>query len=499
MRISIKRKLTIFIILILILNIAIVSFASLRGISAYQKKQYESDLKEDSKIANIYIREQFLKETNSNYKSFYEKNAKYLCKNLRNLINNDVALYDIKGNNLMGRYIAGNEQKKDRVQEKKMDKLMLLALENNIVYRDLDNNKIEYLAPIYDYDGQIGVIRLIYNIKSQKIFYSDIKNMYLEFGLLSIIIVFIIAKVVVINIMKKMKHLTKSLELVEEGKFEDITLIESNDEIGDLSLGIQSMALTIRNDIDGMQNEKKKLQKLIIKLRELEKKQKHFIGNITHEFKTPITVIKAQQDLIALYSDDTTMVKNAKKVIDSELQRLDDMVENILYLSSIEKYDYEFKQERVEINAIIKEIANRMQAKAQKFGITIKLKLEHAEIYFDKDSFTQIIINVIDNAIKYNKADGNIDIRSYKIADNVVIEIEDTGIGIPDEIKDKIFDPFYTVDKNRSKNHSGTGLGLPIVKTMLKKQGGSITVHSNKKGSIFIITIPVFESMQVKI
>ena len=141
---------------------------------------------------------------------------------------------------------------------------------------------------------------------------------------------------------------------------------------------------------------------------------------------------------------------------------------------------------------MIEDVCNRIKGKAQKFNISLEIKLIDAVILGDKESLMHIFINLIDNAIKYNVPEGKISIINYIEEERVCIEICDTGIDIPKEDREKVFDSFYTVDKNRSKENSGTGLGLSIVKELVEKQRGTISVIDKKsKGTNILVSFPV--------
>lgn len=133
-----------------------------------------------------------------------------------------------------------------------------------------------------------------------------------------------------------------------------------------------------------------------------------------------------------------------------------------------------------------------MKGKAQKFNVSIITNIQSAAILGDKESLVHIFTNLIDNGIKYNEPKENLAINSY-IKDNYVfIEVSDTGIGIPKEAKERIFEPFYTVNKDRSKKHGGIGLGLSIVKELIEKQNGTISLKDNEpKGTTFLISFPL--------
>ncbi len=485
MKISIKRKFTIFIILLLIFNLLIISTLTLRGIEDNQRVSYETFLKDNSKTANLFIRQKFYLSKYENFEYFYIDSARELSIELGSLLNINTILYD-KNGKLIG--------SSDKVINDKNEytEIIMKALDNNIVYQQIGDT-IVYAAPVYDFNDQIGVLKIEYNVKKQRVFYEDIKELFIKVGIVSIIIALLAASLYFWCFVKKIIQLKKSVKFVEDGNYDAVSIINTNDELGELSKGIVAMSNKIQDNIEEINIEKSKLQAALEKLQKLEKKQKEFIGNITHEFKTPITVIKAQLDLITLYDDDEDMVDRSKEIADKELKRLDNMIENILYLSSMEKYDFELKKERIDSQVLLTEIIERMSGKASKFGIQIIYDIIPVEIYIDRDSFMQIFINLIDNAIKYNKNNGKIIIKSYIKDEKNIIEIEDTGIGIPDEHKSRIFEPFYTVDKNRSKNFSGTGLGLSLVYKLLKKQDSDIKVKDSIKGTIFQVSIPLYK------
>ncbi len=483
MRISIKVKWTIFIILLLILNLLIISFFMLKGIEKNQKDSYEAFLKDNSKTANLYIRERFLSSNEKNFEKFYIENGEDIVFDLQRILDVYSALYDKKGKTI------GSIQ--NDINNKKKRKIMESALNNKIVYKK-NKDKIVYLAPIYDFEKQIGVLELEYYTEKESLFYKQIKKLFLEVGIAAIVSTYLLAHLYFSKVVRKIIFLKKSLKEVEKGNYKSIIPLEEKDELGDLSRGIFFMSDKIKENIQEINEEKEKLQLAVEKLQVLEKQQKEFIGNITHEFKTPLTVIKVQMDLMTLYKEDEEMVYRSKEIAEKELKRVDSMVENILYLSKVEKYDFELKKEKINTKALLQDIYHRMRGKASKFGIEMRLDMENAYILIDPESFIQIFINLMDNAIKYNRTDGKIFIRSYLKENRNYIEIEDTGIGISPKHRNKIFEPFYTVDKNRSKKFSGTGLGLSLVNKLVKKQRGSIKILDSKQGTCFQVSFLLY-------
>jgi signal transduction histidine kinase len=456
----------------------------LRGIEKNQRQSYEALLKDNSNTANLYIREKFLSSDEKDFQKFYVKNAESLVLGLGRILDLPIVLYDMKGNEIGSIHNDVGDEKKLKIMED--------VLHNKIVY-EKNGQEIVYLAPVYDFEKQMGVLSFEYYTQKERNFYEEIRKLFWEVGIVSIFMTYLLARFYLSKIVNNIFCLKKSVKEIERGNYEDVRVLDEKDEFGDLSGGIYFMSNKIKENIQQINDDKEKLQLAVEKLQSLEKQQKEFIGNITHEFKTPLTVVKAQMDLISLYRDDEELVCKSKEIAEKELKRLDSMVENILHLSRIEKYDFELKKEKINTKKLLMDICHRMCGKASKFHIKMIQKLEETYIFMDAESFMQIFINLIDNAIKYNINGGKIVIRSYTKEDKNYIEIEDTGIGIPHEHRRKIFEPFYTVDKNRSKKFSGTGLGLSLVNKLVKRQKGEIRLLDDQEGTCFQVVFPIYD------
>lgn len=168
--------------------------------------------------------------------------------------------------------------------------------------------------------------------------------------------------------------------------------------------------------------------------------------------------------------------------------------DKVLQLSALEKYDFEYSVEKINIKELILQVCNSLKGRMDKFGIGLKLELDEAYIEADRENLLIIIINILDNAIKYNKEQGEIRVKSYTANNNVYIEVSDSGIGIPIELAKKIFEPFYTVDKNRARQTGGAGLGLSLTQKLIERQGGTIKLSEiSHDGSTFIISFPSYK------
>lgn len=229
----------------------------------------------------------------------------------------------------------------------------------------------------------------------------------------------------------------------------------------------------------------------ITDIKKLENIRSQFVANVSHELKTPLTSIKGFSETLR-YVDDAENKNKFLDIIDDEVNRLSRLINDILTLSHIEN-DKKDKKEKVDINSIIEDVSYLMKNAAKKKDIDINVQTSSLPIiYGDKDRFKQMIINLVDNAIKYSDNGGKINIVTKLQKKKCVIWVQDHGVGISKEHQERLFERFYRVDKARSRSQGGTGLGLAIVKHIVMKFNGEIKVESEVlKGSKFIVEIPL--------
>jgi len=483
MKISIKVKLSVFLTILLLATVSILSVLVLQGIRNNQKQQYEAYLSQQGEIASNYIRQTYLMESITDSKEFLKMRSQELAKQFALMNGMHVILYDMTGKEI------GNS----RIAESKVDVSSLLeyALKDKNTYME-EGNDIIFLSPLHNSSEQIGVIQLKYSIDKNNTFYADIKDIFLYAGIFVFLICFIGAYLYVYTLAQGISKLKNAAQRIEEGNYSDTVILKRNDELGELSKGIYFMGCRIKKNMDEMKAEQNKLNSAVERLKILGGQQKQFIGNVTHEFKTPLTVIKAYTDLMYMYADDKDLLVEARENINKESMRLSSMVEKVLELSSMEKYDFELQIEEVDVYEVLTEICEQMKGKVQKFGLHLHTSIEHHRIMADKESLMQIFINLIDNAIKYNRPNGDIFVTCSRKENYLNVLIKDTGIGIPNDEKDKVFEPFYKVNKHRSSQFGSTGLGLALVKGLVERQGASISIlDTNKDGTSFEIKFKI--------
>lgn len=232
-----------------------------------------------------------------------------------------------------------------------------------------------------------------------------------------------------------------------------------------------------------------------MKQKKLSQIKNDFISNMTHEFKTPISTISLASEMLSDSSISQTPEKQQRflKMIRDENKRLSVLVESILQTSILDKGEFKLKPTELDVHEIINTaISNTQLLIAQKQGI-IHTNLGAQKHIFnaDKVHLTNIIFNLIDNAIKYTRVVPEINITTYNTAEGIMIEIKDNGIGISKENQRKIFDKFYRVPTGNVHNVKGFGLGLSYVLAVIVKHGGTISVDSDLgKGSTFKLHLP---------
>ncbi len=233
----------------------------------------------------------------------------------------------------------------------------------------------------------------------------------------------------------------------------------------------------------------------ILRQKKLSAIKNDFISNMTHELKTPISTISLACE--ALSDPDLSKIESAKanylRMIKQENERLALLVENVLKSALWDKPDLKLKFEPVDVHQIINKVTKNIDIQVTNKGgqIITKLQAENHQIIADKVHITNVIYNLLDNAIKYTPEKPLISIQTKNHKNGILIEIADNGVGIPKEHQNKIFDKFYRIPTGNVHNVKGFGLGLNYVKAIVEKHNGTITLQSEVgKGTKFIIYLP---------
>lgn len=413
---------------------------------------------------------------------FLKKTAAELTENLASYTGQETALFSLEGILLSPR--------KETLNDETLKELLPLALEGKTLYQ-AKGDDLFYLTPLSIEGQRVGILAFYYSLRNENSFYENTASRFLYVGAVVFLVSFLAAYLYFRSYASDIVKLNEAVEKIETGSY-DFNVSGRNDEIGSLSQGVYHMGQKIKTTLEEMKSEEEKLQEAVIKLEILGKQQKEFIGAVTHEFKTPLTSVRAYLDLLSMYPEDPVLLKKALPAIEEETRRLYDMVEKTLELSRLEHYAPQAALTPLKLSVLVEEVLRSLKGKMEKFGLTLSKEVEEVEILGDREALLIILMNLLDNAIKYNKPQGKIFIRVYAKEHLGILQLEDTGIGIPMDLSQRIFDPFYTVDKNRSRETGGVGLGLSLAKKYTELQGGTLTLlASSDEGTAFQLSFPL--------
>jgi len=232
----------------------------------------------------------------------------------------------------------------------------------------------------------------------------------------------------------------------------------------------------------------------IEQLEKLENYRKEFLGNVSHELKTPIFNIQGYiSTLLDGGLDDKTINRDYLQRGMKSVDRMIAIVEDLQTITQLEKGELEIEEERFDIIALAKDVIDAQELKARDKKISLELTNDSSQQIFafaDRFRIRQVIVNLIVNSVKYGKENGQTSVKISDTGDKIIVEVSDSGIGIPKEHLPRVFERFYRVDKSRSREQGGTGLGLSIVKHILEAHGQTIDVMSTEgAGSVFSFTL----------
>lgn len=273
----------------------------------------------------------------------------------------------------------------------------------------------------------------------------------------------------------RISQLLEAIRHVREGAYDHRAPVSSPDELGELAAEFNSMAQRIQTT---------------------EEVRRRFVSDASHELKTPLAAICLLSDSILQNQDmDRETVQEFVGDIGQEAERLRRITEKLLQLTRLESSKFEEDVSLIEIGPVLRRVVRTLQTLAKEKNIELKSHVsDHCYIMDNEDGLHQVIFNLTENAIKYNRPGGFVLVSAHKDRKNVILRVEDNGIGIPEEDRPQIFQRFYRVDKSRNQQSGSTGLGLAIVQESVEKRGGSIAVYPrNSGGTVFEVQWPAAE------
>lgn len=341
------------------------------------------------------------------------------------------------------------------------------------------------VATITQIISSIFLILLFYNLYNFRMGPNpmDLSSMFLSalpvlIGLLVFILIllYLVSHLLTSKIIEPINIATQNIESILSGKeLEDVYVYDE----------LEPFIRTIKT-------QKREIEDYISKLKKAEKARRDITANVTHELKTPLTSIIGFAEVLKsgeVSKEDT--IKFAE-IIHKEGTRLLGLIDSILNLAHIEDKNGKKAFEMVNVSQIGREIVAQLSIRAKERDLDLNIKADDVSIYGNRRMIQDLIYNLVDNGLKYNKPKGRVDLLIGRSDNYCIIKVKDTGIGIPEEEQDKVFERFYRVDKSRSKKVGGSGLGLSIVKHIVNYHNGNISLKSELgKGTEIKVRLPI--------
>ncbi len=329
-----------------------------------------------------------------------------------------------------------------------------------------------YIGPVVG-EEIMGVIVMTVSLDSASTITDNAEKQIIFFGVLVMFACVLLAILVGILSVRSMKIMNRHMEQAKEGGFDEQIPVQ----------GFKEMRALTENYNDTMN-----------KLAVLDSTRQEFVSNVSHELKTPITSMKVlAESLIQNEEADLPMYKEFMSDISEEIERESKIISDLLTLVKMDKKSAEMNIEEVDINGLLEIILKRVTPIASSRGIQITYE-SYREVKADVDEvkLSLALTNIIENAVKYNVDNGWVNVTLNADHKYFYIKVVDSGVGIPDDCKEQVFERFYRVDKARSRDTGGTGLGLAITKNVILMHKGNIKLYSESgQGSTFTIKIPI--------
>jgi len=382
--------------------------------------------------------------------------------------------------------ILGDSEKEPSLMESHSDRLEIIeaiktGFGQSTRFSDTLGINMKYVAVRMNQgDRALGIIRFALPLSRVQPEIRIIYRVVLIGTIAAVIIALIAAYFVSRSITLPIRQIKETAQQIAKGDFGRRVRIKSKGELGELAESLNTMA--------------DELQQKMENLKQLDRVRTDFVANVSHELKTPLTLIKGYIETLQNKAfNDKEKSERFISIIKEHSDRLGYTIDDLLSLSELELSKDCLNRTELDLKEVIDEISLGFgQALAEKQqSLTVNTQGDDFSIQADRNKIEQVFVNLIDNAIKYTKESGRIEVLLHEEGQMVCVTVQDNGIGIPKEHRDRVFERFYRVDKARSRELGGTGLGLSIVKHIVLAHNGNIAIESEiNKGTKVSVTFP---------
>lgn len=320
--------------------------------------------------------------------------------------------------------------------------------------------------------------------EASKVIFNLLPLIGLVVLIISVVGAFIYSKIIT----KPLLQINNAAKHLADLDFEKSCEVKSDDEIGEIALSLNELASNLQHTMSELRNTNLKLLDDIEREREIERKRREFTATISHELKTPITIIKGQLEgmlgNIGVYKDRDKYMNRSLIV----LQDMESMVKEILEVSKLESHDFRPQYTEINLSYLVNNCLKNLSCLASEKDINLILNIsEEVYVQADEKLIKKAISNVINNSITHSARNENVFMNLWEEKDQVVLTVENTGVHIDETEFEKLFNPFYRIEKSRNRSTGGTGLGLYIVKTIFEAHGIEYKMGNTESGVCFKI------------
>ncbi|MBJ7983350.1 sensor histidine kinase [Bacillus cereus] len=375
----------------------------------------------------------------------------------------------------------------DSIKEFQTD--LLQKESNQIQYStqtmDYEKNDIKYkllIKPIKENDGSVTYIYAMASLQPVDEAVQMVQDYYIYIVAFVVVLIFLASFYYSKQIAKPLLKINDTTKKIAHLDFTEKIPITSKDEIGDLSKNINTLSNKLHSHIGQLEQD-------IEKERKLENTRKEFIAGVSHELKTPLSIMKS---CISILKDGVAEHKKDYyfQAMEKEVDKMDILILDMLELAKFESGTYNMKMDSFYIDGVIEEICEQLSSEIEKKELSVHKHICPAEVVGNQNRIEQVIVNFITNAIRYTPDKKDIIISAIDEKNHIKVCIENKGAHIEEEQLDKIWDRFYRVDAARKRSQGGTGLGLAISKNILELHNAEYGVKNTEDGVLFYFYLP---------